>query len=250
MLRPARLALLAAVLAAALAVAAPPAGAAPRLVRDWPCAGCLVQVPAARTKVPRPLLVVLHGDEGNPAFIASVWGPVAAAHGMILFAPQCPQALGCSFANGIGGTTSSWWGWLQSGRYDDAWLGQQLSAVERRYKVARAREYVAGWSGGADFLGWYALRHADRFAAAAFVAGGVPYYPRCPAKKLPAYFLDGTADPRYQSGQPGQVQSILQRCGSETQLVAVPGADHQGAVTSLVGGQAAAIVAWMLRHHR
>lgn len=215
------------------------AAPAPRVVHDWPCSGCLVQTaPSAKAQ---PLLVVLHGDEGDPALIASVWGPVAAARHMILFAPKCPAALGCP---------GSWWGWLQSGTaYRDAWLGSQIAQVTGRYRVDRSREYVAGWSGGADYLGWYALRHADRFAAAVFVAGGVPYVQSCPARKLPAFFLLGAADPRYLSGQPTQVQHVLASCGSETKVVVVPGAGHQESIESLrTRGYASRIATWLLAH--
>src|SRR4051794_24198850 len=100
-----------------------------------------------------PLLVALHGDEGDPALVASLWGPVTSARGVILFAPQCPTSSGCR---------ANWWAWLQSGpTYDERWLGRQAQLVERRYTIDRKREYIAGWSGGADFLGWYALRHAS-----------------------------------------------------------------------------------------
>jgi poly(3-hydroxybutyrate) depolymerase len=214
--------------------------AGPRVVRNWPCSGCVVQ--ASPSAKPQPLLVVLHGDEGDSAQIAAVWGPVAAARHMILFAPRCPAALGCP---------GSWWGWLQSGpaAYRDGWLGSQLAQVTARYRVDRTREYLAGWSGGADYLGWYALRHADRFAAAVFVAGGVPYVQACPARKLPAYFLLGGADPRYLSGQPSQVQHVLASCGSETKVVVVPGAGHQASIQALQSrGYAARIATWLLAY--
>ena len=211
----------------------------PRVVRDWPCSGCIVQAtPSAK---PQPLLVVLHGDEGDPGLIAAVWGPIAAARHMVLFAPKCPVSRGCP---------GSWWGWLQSGAaYDDSWLGSQLAQVTARYRVDRTREYIAGWSGGADYLGWYALRHADRFAAAVFVAGGVPYVQSCPVRKLPAFFLLGGADPRYLSGQPSRVQHVLASCGSETKVVVVPGAGHQASITALQSnGYAARIATWLLAH--
>lgn len=219
-----------------------------RVIRDWPCAGCLVVLPRTIGRA-TPVLVALHGDEGSPDLMASVMGRAAAARGLILFAPHCPVARGCSFPNGAA-TTSSWWGWLQSGRYDEAWLGAQLGRVTARYRVQHARRFVAGWSGGADFLGWYALRHATTFSAAAFLAGGVPYYTRCPAAPLPAYFLLGAADPRYLSGQPGQVESVLRSCGSETYVDTVPNADHQATLATLWSGKAQTLVDWLLKHRR
>ena len=118
--------------------------------------------------------------------------------------------------------------------------------VEARYAVDRGREYAVGWSGGADYLGWYALRDGARFAGVAFVAGGVPYVQTCPSTHLAAYFLVGSADPRYQSGQPSAVRSVFERCGDQTKVVALPGADHQGTISALASrGFAAKILGWL-----
>jgi poly(3-hydroxybutyrate) depolymerase len=229
------------VLVCALASAAT-ADAGPRVLHDWPCPGCVVVLPAKLPKHP-PLLVALHGDEGDPSLVAGLWGPVTASRGVVLFAPHCPTAAGCR---------SSWWAWLQSGSsYDDRWLGRQAQLVERRYRIDRARELLEGWSGGADFLGWYALRHADRFAAAAFVAGGVPYVQTCPGRSLAGIFLGGDADFRTASGQPAQVRAVLTRCGDPTAELVARGADHQATILSLqTQGYAAQILRWLLAHHR
>ena len=80
---------LVAVLAAAALIAVAPAGAA-RVIHDWPCAGCIVQVPSKPGTKRLPLLVALHGDEGDPSLTASIWGPVADALHVVLLAPHCP----------------------------------------------------------------------------------------------------------------------------------------------------------------
>lgn len=247
----AALGVLAAVAAFASATGASVRAHPARWVTDWPCSGCAVELPAGYgAGRPAALLVALHGDEGNPGLVEQVWGPVTAGRNVILFAPHCPVSEGCSFPNG-GGTTSSWWGWLQSGRYDDGWIDRQVNAIAARFRVDRHREYLTGWSGGADFLGYYALRHAARFAAAAFVAGGVPYYQQCPAKVLPAFFLAGTNDFRWQSGQPAQVRSVLSHCGAPTRLVLLDGADHQQAISALqTRGYAPRILGWLLGRRR
>ncbi len=170
---------------------------------------------------------------------------------VILFAPQCPTALGCRLSDGAG-STNSWWGWLQFSRtYDDSWLGRQIARVEARFAVDRAREYALGWSGGADYLGWYALQDGGRFAAVAFVAGGVPYVQSCPSTHLAAYFLLGLADPRYQSGQPLAVRSVFKSCGNQTKLVTLPGADHQATMLALeTRGLASSVLNWLMQHRR
>jgi poly(3-hydroxybutyrate) depolymerase len=232
--------------------AAAAAGPGPAVRSGWPCAGCIVQLPAGyRAGRPAALLVVLHGDEGAPGEIAGTFASVAVARNVIVFAPQCPTALGCSLANGAGGITNSWWGWLQySNGYDDSWLGQQIEAVESTYAVDRRSTYLLGWSGGADYMGWYALQHSSAFAAAAFVAGGVPYHPACPATQLAGYFLLGAADPRAQTGQPLAVSSILSRCGDATKVVVLPGTDHVATMLALsTSGYATKILDWFLAHH-
>ena len=212
-------------------------------INDFPCAGCVLSVPPNYNPArPVTLFVALHGDEGNPSYISSVWDPAGDQLGAIVLSPECPQALGCP---------GSWWGWLESGTYNDAWLGQQVDQVEAHYNIDRNREYLTGWSGGADFLGSYALAHADRFAAAAFVVGGVPYHQQCPAKPLPAYFLMGANDFRHASGQPSQVQGILNACGDQTQLTVLPGEDHSGTIAALTNQRyAMTIFTWLEQHSR
>jgi hypothetical protein len=217
---------------------------------NWPCTGCIVSVPSTyNPHIPTALLVALHGDEGAPAYIASTWMPVTQKANVILFAPQCPISEGCDVCVD-GDCAVSWWGWFQySSTYDDAWIGRQVETIEKSYDIDRAREYVTGWSGGADYLGWYALAHADRFAAANFVVGGVPYFPSCPSRPLAAYFLMGSEDFRYLSGQPTQVQQVLQGCGDSTVMVVLPGEDHQGTIDALsTQGYATTILAWLMKH--
>jgi poly(3-hydroxybutyrate) depolymerase len=232
--------------------AASPVAQAPATGRraNWPCVGCTTYVPPTYVSTkPTAILVALHGDEGNPAYIESVWEPIAAQFNVILFAPLCPTNLGCRFSDGRGGFTNSWWGWLQySPKYDDAWIGNQVDVIAKSYNLDPTREFLTGWSGGADYLGWYAPSHSNRFAAANFVVGAVPYDTSCPVNKA-AYFLMGSNDFRYASGQPSQVKSVYDRCGATTRMVVIPGADHQGTVNALTTqGYARKIMRFFMRH--
>jgi poly(3-hydroxybutyrate) depolymerase len=225
--------------------------AAVRIRQNWPCTGCAVYVPTTyNPQKPSPILVALHGDEGTSSLIAASWAPAAERANTILFAPQCPTAEGCNLNNGAVGNTNSWWGWLQfSGRYDDGWIGRQLNTIAARYNLDRSREYLTGWSGGADYLGLYALRHSSRFAAVAFVAGGVPYVTACPSHRLAAYFLMGSADFRFLSGQPTTVNDVLKRCGDPTRTVVLAGADHSSTASAIVTrGYGTKILRWLLAH--
>lgn len=213
-------------------------------VSNYPCAGCITDVPPGYNPArPAPVLITLHGDEGSPSYISSIWDPVGEQAGTIVVNLQCPASLGCP---------GSWWAWLESyGNYDDAWIGRQVDQVQATYPIDSSREYLTGWSGGADYLGWYALAHANQYAAAALVAGGVPYQSWCPSAPLPTYFLMGSDDFRYQSGQPSAVKSILDQCGSPTMLTVLPSADHSGTIAALSNaGYARAILGWMEQHSR
>jgi poly(3-hydroxybutyrate) depolymerase len=227
------------------------AGTVGRTRSNWPCEGCQVYVPRTyQSGKPNAILIALHGDEGSSALIAAAWTPAAARANTILFAPQCPTDRGCRLPNGTAGFTNSWWGWLQySGRYDDGWIAQQVNTIAKTYNLDRSREYLVGWSGGADFLGWYALRHASRFAAVAFVAGGVPYSTACPSRRLAAYFLFGSADFRYLSGQPVVVKNLIARCGDPTKMVVLAGADHAGTAAAITTrNYGVNILRWLLSH--
>lgn len=230
-----------------------PAAAAPVVTGrrvGWPCTGCITYIPTNYdVSKPTPIIVALHGDEGDPAYIESVW-ETAVKNRAIVFAPLCPTALGCRFSDGQGGYTNSWWAWLQySSKYDDNWIGRQVTLINRSYRLDWYREFLTGWSGGADYLGWYAPAHGNRFAAATFVVGGVPYHPSCPAKKQAAYFLMGSNDFRYMSGQPNQVRNVYTSCGHATTQVVIPGATHQGTVDALTTqGYASKITTWFLAH--
>ncbi len=216
--------------------------------QNWPCPGCITNIPSTyQPGKPISILVALHGDEGNPSSIFSTWVPATTRKNMILFTPKCPTVLGCRLPNGNGTFTNSWWGWYQSGKYVDAWLGNQVNLIQAQYSIDTTHEFLAGWSGGADFLGYYALAHASRFSRANFTAGGTPYYQSCPSTKIAAYFLMGSNDFRYLSGQPTQVKQVLDRCGSLTNLVVLPGADHQATMNALTTqGYSDIILCWFL----
>jgi poly(3-hydroxybutyrate) depolymerase len=236
------------------AVSGGPASHADQLAvtrQDWPCTGCVVHIPSGYNPAkPNAILVALHGDEGNPSLIAPAWTPVSDRFNVILFAAQCPTNEGCRLTDGQGNTTNSWWGWLQySPTYDDAWIGRQVDLIAAQYNLDAAREYLTGWSGGADYLRWYALAHADRFAAANWVVGGIPYYQSCPTARLAGYFLMGSNDFRYLSGQPSQVRAVLAGCHDPTNMAVLAGYDHQGTIDAMTGqGYGNKIMKWLMTH--
>ena len=234
MRRAAALALL--LLTARPAAAAPPAHATPP--PDFPCAGCVVDVPSHLPAGPRPLLVALHGDGGGVSKLERAWKAACDEAGVILLAPRCPRELGC--------TAGSWWQWLQNAGHDPAWLGAQIDAVTARHPVDPARVYATGYSGGATYLGWYVPAFPTRFAAVAHVAGGAPYGGPCPACKVPLLFVIGSIDPMI-APYTAPLRRYYEACGGhELVWQALPGITHEGILDVLQAGRAGESLAWLL----
>lgn len=203
--------------------------------------------PSYATKKPAPLLLAFHGDEGPASGVPSViqlWTSAADAHGYLVLAVPCSSEIGC--ANG------NWSGWLAGQSYQItaqrmAQINGWADAMESLYDVDTKREYLAGYSGGAYVLGYFAQAQADRYAGAAFVAGGMPAWTgtghACPTKKIPGYFLGGDKDPRTE-GQMSDTAEAFQGCGQEIELDLVANADHGQTIAALGTGRADAILGW------
>jgi hypothetical protein len=216
------------------------------------CAGCRLHAPTgyAATKA-APLLIALHGDEGPAAGVPSVislWSTAADKHGAFVLALPCGAELACSDGN--------WSGWLAGQGYqitpaNMAWMNAQAAKVESLYNIDVKREYASGYSGGAYVMGYFGQAQAARYAAVAFIAGGMPAWTgtghACPARKIPGYFLGGDGDPRT-GGQMSDTAQSFSSCGQPVELDVVKGADHEGAIGSLGAGRADVILGWFETH--
>lgn len=212
------------------------------------CTDCRVHVPPSyATKKPAPLLVALHGDEGPSAGVPSViqlWTSAADKHGYLVLAVPCSSQIGCADGN--------YSGWLAGQGYritaqNMAVINGWADKMEELYDVDTKREYLGGYSGGAYVLGYFAQAQADRYAGAAFVAGGMPAWTGtgqpCPAKKIPGYFLGGEDDFRTE-GQMTDTKNAFATCMQEAELVVVAGADHGQTIATLGAGRGDAILTW------
>ena len=212
------------------------------------CADCRVHVPTGYAPgKPAPLVLALHGDEGPASGVPGViqlWSAGADAHGYLVLAVPCSPELDC--------TDGNYSGWLAGQSYQVtaahiAKINGWADAMESLYDVDTKREYLAGHSGGAYVLGYFAQAQADRYAAVAFVAGGMPAWTgtghACPTTKIPGYFLGGDKDPRT-GGQMSDTASSFQTCGQEINLDLVANADHGQTIATLGTGKADAILTW------
>ncbi len=203
---------------------------------DAPCAGCRVTLPDDVGQAKTPLLVVLHGDFGAGATAQqAAWEKAALAHGVGVLALQCPVALGCK---------GSWWQW----NGDPAWLGAQVDALAKTHPIDRDRVWIAGWSGGASYLGLRAPELAPMFAAVVYHGGGIPWPGQgCEGKRLPSYFLVGDGNPLH--GLAVRLRDEHLACHDDVTWKLVPGADHDREWKALATN-AGTILDWLLTKKR
>lgn len=227
------------VLAVGLAITS--AASAKRRV-GFPCAGCVLDPPPADAAA--PLVVVLHGDAGGGSpdvhGAADVFAKEAAKRGIAVFAPRCPTDKGCA--------EGSWWQW--EGGDPTQWLESQVKAIEATYAIDPDRIFLAGWSGGASYLGWWAGALGGRYAAVAHLGGGIP--PRdkaCPRCNLPALFVVGDANPLHHLAV--GLRDRYLACGADVRWDLHPKANHAGEWSAVHATAApATILDWLLAHPR
>jgi predicted esterase len=178
-----------------------------------------------------PLLVVLHGDSGiTPAELAAKWERFAAPRDVRVLALTCPKELGCN---------GSWWRWDG----DPSWITAQVDAFAAQHPVDRARMYLAGWSGGASYIGMRTQAFEKTFAALVIHGGGVrPRAEGCSGTKTPVAFLYGTANPLHDLAE--RLHDHYESCGSEMKTVLLPKADHAAELKAL-DEHGPAIIDWL-----
>lgn len=197
------------------------AEAAPALRADFPCKGCLF-LPPAEGATKAPLLVVLHGDApgGKTPLVKRDSAPFVAAaieRGIAVLAPMCPKDKGC--------LVGSFWQWSQGD--PPAWIALQIAAVRKEASIDSDRIWIAGWSGGASFLGYHYPRLAEHYAAVIFAGGGMPpAVNTCAPCSPPAYFLLGDKNPLHHLAK-GLHESI-HACTKDVTWDLLPGKDHGG----------------------
>jgi poly(3-hydroxybutyrate) depolymerase len=198
-----------------------------------PCEQCTLDVPASRE--PLPLLVVLHGDRERAGTAATRWRAAAKRRGWAMLALQCPTDQGCK---------DSWWQW----NGDPSWLLDKVAAVARTAPIDRSRIYLAGWSGGATYIGMHAPAWTTTFAALVFHGGGHSPGSDCPAQPLPAYFLVGDRNPLHSLVK--DLRSWFDDCQQQLVWDLVSGGDHDKENRALDRKKALAILDWLADHPR
>lgn len=186
--------------------------------KDFPCKGCIFEDNGDK------LLLVLHGDGQTAAAMQAPWSKPAAAHGVSLVLAKCPAA--------------SCWQW----NGDPKWLDDMVDAVARERTVDARRVWLAGWSGGASYLGLHAFA-LQRFAAVSFDGGGLAPSGTC--RPIPSYFLVGDQNPYHQYAV--ELRDALGACGSEVVWDLRKGAGHPAEWSALLKSSDA-ILTWFEAH--
>ncbi len=180
---------------------------------ELPCASCLRDDPKATG---RPLVVVLHGDGQTAQAARAPFHALAVERDIGLFVPTCPRGEGCS--------AGSYWRW----NGDPSWLRLRVSEYARAIGSDPSRIAVAGWSGGASYLGYRLPELGAEYSVVAFLGGGMaPAITSCePSAARPAYFLVGDKNPYH--GLAKELRASAERCGYAVSWNLLPGADHAG----------------------
>jgi pimeloyl-ACP methyl ester carboxylesterase len=162
-----------------------------------------------------PLLLALHGDEGTPDYIYSVFKGLQGTSGgaFILVAPKAP----------FGGGS-----WYQSTSNHTTFINAVIDKLLKQYNIDQDRIWVTGWSGGATFLGYYAIKRQDILAAVVYHmggGGGGSYSPPAGSCKIPGRFVIGTADFLYNLAQ--KQYNTMKQNGHSVKWVELPGVGHK-----------------------
>jgi hypothetical protein len=177
-----------------------------------------------------PMILTLHGDEGDPAGIVSSfqyhW---QSRNDAICVAPRAPYASG------------SWWNAMSE---HEAWLDGLIDKITSEYKIDMNQIYVTGWSGGACLMGHYTLVRQGTFAAAGYCMGAcyaMYNAPPDPSCRIPSRYVVGTEDFLYD--QASQHAAMLESNGHEVDFVEIPGLGHSPGEDCF-----ASQLEWMISH--
>lgn len=170
-----------------------------------------------------PLLLALHGDEGKPDYIFSSFQTMQSdSNGaFILVAPRAP----------FGGGS-----WYQATSSHETFINAVIAKLLGLYNIDQDRIWVTGWSGGATFLSYYAIKRQDILAAVVFYmggGGGGSYSPAPNSCKIPCRWVVGTNDFLYSMAK--KKYNALTQSGHATVWIDLPGVSHSFQKSTLPG---------------
>lgn len=217
----------------ASSTAAPPFVPRETVLRDFPCSQCVTAIPQPNPAADAfgvPVLVLLHGDGQAASTLFDPWKG-AATRGIAVVSLACPSDAGCK---------GSWWRW----NGDPAWIDAQLEKVNARVKIDRARLWIAGFSGGASYIGYRTQQIEQTFSALVIHGGGMaPADTACSTATRRTYFLLGDKNPLHALAQ--QLRAHCTQCGGDVTQKLLIGGDHPADWRAL-DKERPAIVDWLI----
>jgi poly(3-hydroxybutyrate) depolymerase len=195
-----------------------------------PCTKCVLEVPAGDGD--KPMLVVLHGDREHARDAAARWRAATKANGWVLLALEVPEG-------------DSWWQWEAK---DPTWVIARADKVIADAHVDRSRVYLAGWSGGATFIGAHVQAWEGTFAALVIHGGGRGPDDAACVKHLPTFFLVGDRNPLHELAV--RLKKYFEHCKQEVVWDLVEKGAHEAERKALTKKKAAEILHWLLAHEK
>ncbi len=183
---------------------------------DW----SYVLVKPKDTSRAAPVLLVLHGYDGDARSMAQLWSVQREMNRAYILAPQAPPK------ERNGKTVSTW----EAGT-DDAFLHTLLDKVSRENKTIGAQSAIAGYSAGASMAMHMAMKNPGRFAACAAIGGGVGMSESVDPGFTHYLLLAGERDVAFDPKKATRLHDRIHELGGQADVEVVKGADH----TSLYG---------------
>ncbi len=185
----------------------------------------IISVPSSYNQAKAiPLLLALHGDEGKPNYIHSSFRSLQQTTGgaFILVSPRAPYG---------GGS------WYKSTSNHRDFVDAVIQKVLASYNIDQDRVWITGWSGGATFLGYYAIKRQDILAAVTFYmgggSGGYSYSPPAGSCKIPGRFVIGSKD--FLFNLASKTYNSLKQKGHDVTWIELPGVGHKFQKSTLSG---------------
>jgi len=154
-----------------------------------------------------PLFVGIHGSGGSGLDCWNWWQSYADREGFILLCPSIADANG---------------GWYQDD--GETKVFSVINQVRTEYRIA-SREFLAGFSAGAQFVQGVAFRYPQYVSGVAVLSAG-NYYPPSYAANVPMLVVIGDRDDPGAVSTSADFASTLEQSGFDVQYVVLPGVGH------------------------
>jgi polyhydroxybutyrate depolymerase len=150
----------------------------------------LIDAPAGPRDRPLPVVLAFHGFRSGARALRwwTGWGGLARREGFILLTPEGHDNVH------LLGRTGRGWDMRPVQKRDLTFVRGLLDRIEGERCVDRRRVFATGMSNGGFFANLVGCALADRVAAIAPVAGGLPLHGCRPARPVPVLLVYGRAD--------------------------------------------------------